>query len=192
MLDRRDARMSPHLGAYIKSSAVVQGRARHLSRCRERVSSLEASCLRTRRTSRSSSTRAGGGGATLRRSASTSRLARTPRCSPRSHWTPQWCRLRIITLRVRITYRTRCIVALFVECARRWQPCAHAGLILALQNSQYALQDVFSLGCVIAELFLEGRALFDLSKVRSIDCMQPVHHGHACLVDLHMCFHFET
>ena len=27
------------------------------------------------------------------------------------------------------------------------------------------LQDVFSMGCVIAELFLEGKALFDLSKV---------------------------
>ncbi len=27
------------------------------------------------------------------------------------------------------------------------------------------MQDVFSLGCVIAELFLEGKALFDLSKV---------------------------
>ena len=26
-------------------------------------------------------------------------------------------------------------------------------------------QDVFSMGCVIAELFLEGKALFDLSKV---------------------------
>ena len=25
-------------------------------------------------------------------------------------------------------------------------------------------QDVFSLGCVIAELFLDGRPLFDLSK----------------------------
>ena len=28
-----------------------------------------------------------------------------------------------------------------------------------------AVQDVFSMGCVIAELFLENRALFDLSKV---------------------------
>jgi hypothetical protein len=28
-----------------------------------------------------------------------------------------------------------------------------------------ALQDIFSLGCVIAELFLENRPLFDLSKV---------------------------
>ncbi len=27
------------------------------------------------------------------------------------------------------------------------------------------VQDVFSMGCVIAELFLEGKALFDLSKV---------------------------
>ena len=29
----------------------------------------------------------------------------------------------------------------------------------------WALQDVFSMGCVIAELFLENKALFDLSKV---------------------------
>lgn len=27
------------------------------------------------------------------------------------------------------------------------------------------LQDVFSMGCLIAELFMEGKALFDLSKV---------------------------
>lgn len=27
------------------------------------------------------------------------------------------------------------------------------------------VQDVFSMGCVIAELYLEGKALFDLSKV---------------------------
>ena len=28
------------------------------------------------------------------------------------------------------------------------------------------MQDVFSLGCVIAEVFLEGQRLFDLSEVR--------------------------
>ena len=27
------------------------------------------------------------------------------------------------------------------------------------------VQDIFSAGCVIAELFLDGRALFDLSQV---------------------------
>lgn len=32
-------------------------------------------------------------------------------------------------------------------------------------------QDVFSMGCVLAELFLEGKALFDLSKVTLMQLM---------------------
>ena len=36
------------------------------------------------------------------------------------------------------------------------------------------VQDVFSLGCVIAEVFLEGQRLFDLSEVRLHHC-QPAH-----------------
>lgn len=52
-------------------------------------------------------------------------------------------------------------------CATHCQSC-HCRPTIGIQPSLHALQDVFSLGCVIAELFLEGRALFDLSKVRSI------------------------
>lgn len=43
-----------------------------------------------------------------------------------------------------------------VDCTHVCVDCPHA--ILA--------QDIFSLGCVIAEVFLEGTAVFDLSKVR--------------------------
>jgi hypothetical protein len=38
-------------------------------------------------------------------------------------------------------------------------------LPLLLQMMCLYLQDVFSLGCVIAELWLDGRAFFDLSRL---------------------------
>lgn len=40
------------------------------------------------------------------------------------------------------------------------------------------LQDIFSMGCVIAELFMEGKALFDLSKVQSALSTAVLHFLH--------------
>ena len=42
------------------------------------------------------------------------------------------------------------------------------------------MQDVFSLGCVLGELFLEGKALFDLSKVRH-ESLAPLHLHRLCI-----------
>lgn len=39
------------------------------------------------------------------------------------------------------------------------------GACINVMTVLFMLQDVFSLGCVLAELFLDGRALFDLGTL---------------------------
>ena len=45
------------------------------------------------------------------------------------------------------------------------EPTQVAGNLPAVEETCFNEQDIFSLGCVLAELFLEGQRLFDLSEV---------------------------
>jgi len=169
-------------------NAVVWPASLHRIRRSQRASAC------ARRTFRSSSTRAAAGGATSRRSASMSPPARTRRCWRPSRWSLPWCAPHV-----------QCFVGALMRAPMPacralciWQSgvhdvCCPSSRLLRLQqprpctaargswNPTWVLalpQDVFSMGCVLAELFLDGKELFNLSQVispsgRPCACARP-------------------